>query len=140
VADEPIRITGLREFRRSLKRLDADAAQNMRYGFRDAASLIASTAKPKVPVGPAAGGHATSSIKASLSGTKVQVSEGGSRYRYMPWLDFGGRVGPNRSVVRPFRKKGRYIWAAFSDRHDEVLEKIQDTINDAARSAGLEVE
>lgn len=139
MADDMIRIVGLREFRRSVRRLDADAAKAMRFGFRDAAALVVSTAKPKVPTGPAAGGHAIASIKASTSATKVQVSEGGARYPYMPWLDFGGRVGPDRSVSRPFRKTGRYIWSAFAERHQEVLDQVEETIADAARAAGLDV-
>lgn len=136
---EPIRIVGLRELRRSLRRAGAEFPRALKAGFREAADLIVADAKPRVPTGPAAGGHAIRSIRPSSTASRVSVSEGGARFPYMPWLDFGGKVGPNNSVTRPFRKTGRYIWASFADRHDEVLDRVDEAIADSARQAGLDV-
>lgn len=139
MASEPVRIIGLRELNRSLRRVSRDAQKSLKDGFKKAADLIVQDAKPKVPSGPPAGGHAVRSIRPSSTGSRVSVSEGGARYPYMPWLDFGGKVGPNNSVTRPFRKTGRYIWAAFSDQHDQVMDAIDEAIADSARQAGLDV-
>jgi hypothetical protein len=58
-------------------------------------------------------GRAGGTIKAASTRTEARVSEGGARAPYMPWLDFGGRVGRKNSVKRPFLKEGRYIWKSF---------------------------
>ena len=92
------------------------------------------------PVRVGTRGRAKASIKARSVRTAVRVQEGGNKAPYMPWLDFGGRTGKNGSVVRPFMKEGRYVWWAFSQRREEVLQAAADAIADAARAAGLEVE
>lgn len=136
---KPIRIEGLRELSRGLKQVDREAAKQLRLAGNRAAQIVVNTAKPRVPIGPGIGGHAVSSIKAASTQTAARVSEGGKRFPYMPWLDFGGRVGPKRSVKRPFIKQGRYIWAAFADKRDEIEDVLEKGIVDVARNAGLEV-
>jgi hypothetical protein len=136
---EPIRIIGLRPLVRSLRRAGAEFPKALKAGFKEAAELIVADAKPKVPTGPPAGGHAVRSIRPSSTASRVSVSEGGARFPYMAWLDFGGKVGPNNSVTRPFRKTGRYIWSSFADRHAEVLDRVDEAVADAARQAGLDV-
>lgn len=138
---EPIKIEGLREFVRGLKRIDSDLPKTLKAGFKNAANLVVEDARPKVPVGPPAGGHAATSIRASSSANRIQVSEGNNgRFKYMPWLDFGGKVGINNSVSRPFIKKGRYIWASFADNQDQVQELLVEALNDTARAAGIDIE
>lgn len=135
----PIRVEGLREFSRALKRVDNEAPKGLRLAANRAADIVVRTAKPRVPLGPGIGGHAVTSIKAASTRTAARVSEGGKRYPYMPWLDFGGRVGPRKSVKRPFLKEGRYIWKAFAEKRDEIEEVLEDAIVQVARDAGLEV-
>jgi hypothetical protein len=136
---EPIRIDGLREFARNLRQLDKDLPKGIRLAGNEAAKLIIGDAKHRIPVGPATGGHATSSLKAKSTRTEVRVSAGGNRYPYYPWLDFGGKVGRNRSVSRPFLKTGRYIWHAFKDNKNEVEQAYLDGLMQVAKSAGIEV-
>lgn len=136
---KPIRVEGLREFSRALKRVDNEAPKQLRLAGNRAAQIVVDEAKPRVPIGPGVKGHAVSSIKASSTRTAARVSGGGKRFPYYPWLDFGGRVGPKRSVKRPFLKEGRYIWAAFADKRDEIEDVLQDAIVDVARNVGLEV-
>jgi hypothetical protein len=59
---------------------------------------------------------------------------------YYPWLDFGGRVGRSRSVVRPYLKQGRYIYRAYFANRDRFAQLLEDTLVDVARQAGLEVQ
>lgn len=136
---QPIRVEGLREFSRALKKVDNEAPKQLRLAGNRAAQIVVNEAKPRVPIGPGIKGHAVSSIKASSTRTAARVSGGGKRFPYYPWLDFGGRVGPKRSVKRPFLKQGRYIWAAFADKRDEIEETLEDAIIDVARNVGLEV-
>lgn len=150
MTDAQIKIDGLNEFVRSIKRLDADMPKVLRVGFNNAANIVVAYAKPKVPrkTGAAAG-----TIKATSTQTLVRVSEGSKRVPYMPWLDFGGTIGRRTAKKRKaaggtgrtgphrlFIKEGRYIWAGLAHEHDKVIDAVQQALNDAARSAGLVVD
>lgn len=137
---DPIKIKGLAEFQRNLKKLDKDLPKALRLAGNEAAELIVSKARPLVPTGPGRGGHAKQSIKAKSTRTAARVSGGGKRYPYYGWLDFGGRVGRDRSVRRPFLKDGRYIWKAFANNRGKVEETLEDALLEVARSAGVEVD
>lgn len=139
MAADPISITGLRKFSRDLKKIDNDLPKTLRVALNEAADVVVSDARPRVP---RRSGRAQRSIKARSTRTAVRVSGGGSRAPYYPWLDFGGRVGKARSIRRPFLKDGRFIYrayfdAAVRDRFSTVLEK---SLIKVAESAGVEVE
>jgi len=127
-----IRVSGLRELNRSLRSLDKEAPKALRLAGNKAALIIVNEAKPKVPIGPAAGGHAATSIKAASTRTAARVSAGSKRFPYMPWLDFGGRVGRNKTTVRKFIKTGRYVWKAYDDRRDEIVRTLSYELKKAA--------
>lgn len=138
MAPEPIKVEGLREFRRALKRATGEAPKGLRLAGNVAAKIVVDAAKPRVPTGPGKGGHASSSIKAASTQTAVRVSAGGKRYPYMPWLDFGGSVGPRKRSHRPFLKKGRYIWWAFDAHTDDVQQALIAELGGLARDAGMD--
>lgn len=134
---EPIHIEGLREFTRAVKKLDADLPKAVRLAGNTAAEIVVRAAKPRVPT---LTGRAAGSIRARSTQSEARVAEGGARVPYMPWLDFGGRVGRKHATKRPFIKKGRYIWAAFADHIPEIQDKLAESLADVARQAGLEVD
>lgn len=131
-----VRVEGLRELRLGLRRMDSGLARQIRLSGNEAAQIVVDTAKPRVP---RLTGRAAGSIRVASTQTSVGVREGGSRVPYMAWLDFGGRVGRNRSVYRPFIKEGRYIWSAFRDERELVLSTYSDALANTARNAGLDV-
>ena len=136
---EEISIRGLRELSRTLRQIDSDAPKGLRIAANRAAQIVVDAAKPRVPTGPARGGHARSSIKAASTRTAARVREGGKRFPYMPWLDFGGRVGRGDSVRRPFIKEGRFLWPAYSDNRPLVEAALREGLADVVRSAGARV-
>lgn len=136
-AIEPVKITGLAEFNRNLKKLDADLPKALRLAHNEAAQLIVDYAKPKVP---RKSGRAAGSIKAKSTRTESRVSGGSKRVSYYPWLDFGGRVGPKRSVHRPFIKEGRYLYPALGAQYDKFAELLEEKLIEVARQAGVEVD
>lgn len=138
--EEPIRIEGLRELNRRLRTLDKEAPKGLRLAGNEAAELIVDKAKPKIPIGPGIGGHASSSIRASSTRTSARVSAGSKRYPYYAWLDFGGRVGRRKATTRPFLKTGRYVWKAFAEERDQVERVLTKALDDVVTSAGLDVE
>jgi hypothetical protein len=120
-----------------VKKANADLPKAVRLAGNTAAEIVVKAAKPRVPV---QSGRAASTIRASSTRSEARVSEGGARAAYMPWLDFGGRVGRKHSVSRPFIKKGRYVWAAYADHIPQVQTALEESLADVARSAGLEVD
>lgn len=132
-----IAVAGLKEFGKSLRKLDSDLPKGIRIALNDAVTLVIDYARPRVPKRT---GRAAASLKAKSTRTKARLSMGGRRAPYMPWLDFGGKTGPKRSVVRPFLKEGRYVYKGLAERRDEITEVMERSILDIARQAGLEVD
>ena len=136
---EPIRVDGLAQFSRNLKKLDSEAPKALRLALNEAADVVVSDAKPRVPRRT---GKAQASIKARSTRTAVRVQEGGTRASYMPWLDFGGRVGRRRSVKRPFLKDGRYLYRSYFDKRNsgEFQQVLTRALLGVAAQAGVVVD
>ncbi len=136
---EAIKVVGLAEFNRSLKRLDAELPKALRVALNQAADVVVGAAQAQIPRRT---GRAAASIRAASTRTAVQVRAGGAKAKWYPWLDFGGRVGRKRSVKRAFIKEGRYLYAAYFRKRDsgEFGEILTAALLDVARQAGVEVE
>jgi len=134
---DAIRIDGLAEFSRNLKKLDSDLPKALRVALNEAADVVVAYARPLVPRRT---GRAQASIKARSTRTEVRVQGGSARAPYYPWLDFGGRVGRNRSVQRTFMKEGRYIYKGYFAKRAEFEEVLTRALVDVARQAGIEVD
>ena len=133
---EAIRIEGLKEFRAGLKRLDKDLPKGIRLALNSVVDIVVDDARPRIPRRT---GRAAASLKAQSTQSIARIKAGGSKAPYFPWLDFGGRTGPGKSVVRPFFKKGRYVWLSFADKRTEVTHALEGALSDVARGAGLDV-
>lgn len=133
---EAIRVRGLAEFSRALRKMDADRSKQLRLALNESAGIIVDWAKPRVPVRT---GAARRSLKAASTRTLARVSGGGSKAVYFGWLDFGGRVGRKNSVVREFRKHGRYIYQGYYANRNQFADVLESNLRRLARNAGLEV-
>jgi hypothetical protein len=132
----PIRVEGLAEFSRNLKKLNGDLPKALRIALNEAADIVVKGARPKVP---RRSGRAAASVKARSTRTSSRVVGGSNRVPYYPWLDFGGRVGKGKSVRRPFLKEGRYIYASYFANTDEYGKVLEEALLEVARQAGVEV-
>ena len=137
MAIDPIRVDGLRELNKSLRKMDADLPKQLRLVLNAAADIVVNDARPRIPTGPGAGGHVVSSLKSSSTRTEARVAFGSKRFPYAAWLDFGGKVGRKRSVSRPFLKQGRYLWKSYADNDQKVADKLEEGITALVREAGL---
>jgi hypothetical protein len=137
VSGEAIKVSGLREFQRNLKKLDAELPKALRLAFNGAAQVVVEDARPKVPT---LTGKAASTVKARSTQTASRVVGGGNKAPYYPWLDFGGKVGRRRSVTRPFLNSGRYIYDAYFDNRARYSELLLQGLLDVATAANLEVD
>lgn len=136
---EAIKITGLNEFVRNLKKLDADLPKMVRVAFNSAADVVVQAARPDIP---SRTGAAAGSVRAQSTQTAARITGGGRRAPYYPWLDFGGKVGRHKSVKRPFYKDGRYIYAAYFAKREagEFEQVMTEALLDVVRGAGFEVD
>lgn len=132
-----IRVAGLRDFQRQLKTMDAALPRQLRVALNNASQVVIDYAAPRFPRRT---GAAAASLKARSSQRVARIALGGRRAPYAPWLDFGGRVGPGRSVVRPFIKDGRYVYKGLAVKRDQITEIMASGLAQLARDAGLEVD
>ena len=133
---EPIKVTGLAEFNRNLRKLNTDLPKVLRIGLNESAQLVVDWAQPRVE---RRSGRAARSIKAKSTRTAARVIGGGPRVPYYPWLDFAGKVGPKRSVQRPLRPEGRHIYPGLGEQRDEIHRALVNSLINVADSAGIEV-
>lgn len=136
VAVDGIRIEGLREFQAALREMDGESQKQLRVALNEAAEIVAAAARRKVPT---RSGKARQSVKASSSQREARVQGGSARVPYYGWLDYGGKVGPKRSVLRPFKRQGRYLYPAFHSEEDQVQTALEDALVALVRGAGLDV-
>lgn len=134
---DPIRIEGLAEFQRNLRRLDADLPKALRIAFNDATGIVVDYARPRIP---RRSGRAQGTLKARSTRTMARVSAGSKRVPYYPWLDFGGKGPNNRPAQRKFYKEGRYLWKALVVKRDEFQTALEGALVGVVRQAGIEVD
>lgn len=132
---EPIPIEGLRDLVRRLRQVDADLPKAMRLAANEAAQVVVDEAQRHVP---RRSGKAAKSIKARSTRTAARVDSGGNRAPYMPWLDYGGKVGKNDSASRPFIADGRYVYPAFRSKRQQVEDTYRAALDRIIVGAGLE--
>lgn len=133
---EPIRIEGLAQLNRSLKRLDSELPKGLRLAHNEAANIVVDEARRRIP---SVSGRARASVKARSTRTASRVSAGSKRAPYVPWLDYGGegRV-KGRPPKREFRKGGRYVYPSFHDKRDEFTQVLERALLQTVSAAGLE--
>lgn len=132
-----IRVTGLREFQRALKAMDAGLPRQLRLALNEAAKEVIDYAQPRIPRRT---GRAAGSLKARSSQREARIAVGGRRAPYYPWLDFGGQGRrKGRPAKREFIREGRYVYPALAARRDRVTEIMANALAQLARDAGLEV-
>jgi hypothetical protein len=134
---DPIRIDGLKQFRANLKSLDRELPKALRLAFNEAAEIVVTDARGRVP---SKSGKARASVKAKSTQAYSRIAGGGNKAPYYPWLDFGGRVGRNKSVKRPFLKDGRFIYNAYFRNLGRYAEVLQKSLIKLADQAGVEVD
>lgn len=135
-AIDPIKVEGLRQFQAALKAMDGESQKQLRVALNKAADLVADAASAKVP---RRSGRAAASLRAQSSQREARVMGGSKKVSYYPWLDFGGRIGKDKSVHRPFIQRGRYIYPAYVSEYPKVMEALAGALEELARNAGLEV-
>lgn len=133
---EPIKVQGLKQFSRTLKKTSDDAPKALRLANNEAADIVVAWARPRVAT---RSGAAAKTVKAKSTRTEARVSGGSSKASYYAWLDFGGKVGRKKSVSRPYIKAGRYIYPGYAENVAQVQDVLVASLIKLATDSGLEV-
>jgi hypothetical protein len=135
---DAIKITGLADFTRNIKKLDANLPKVLRLAFNEASTMIVQDAQTGMPTKT---GRAKRSIKAKSTRSEARIAGGGARAPHYPWLDFGGegRV-KGRPPARTFIKQGRYLYASYFKLRPELVRALEEGLVDVARQAGIDVD
>ncbi len=131
MSNASIEVVGLKEFAKSVKQIDRELPKAIRMTLNESVDLIAKPARADVPRGK---GKAAKSVRTASTSNKARIRAGGKRAPYYPWLDFGGKVGRNRSVSRTYKKGGRYIYPNYRRLRDSG--KFQDSMQEGLQSVG----
>ena len=130
-----LEITGIKELQKSLLDVDRDLPKELAAGLAEASEIVAAGTRARMPRRT---GRAAESVKVRKQQRGASLAIGGNKAEYTPWLDFGGRVGRNKSVVRPFLKEGRYVYPTLKDKRPEVEAKVDEVMKRLAERAGFD--
>jgi hypothetical protein len=130
-------VTGLRDLSSALKAAEDGAQKQVASALKEIAEGVAADVRSRVPH---KSGRAAASYRARGSVGGAAIAFGGPKAAYVPWLDFGGRVGRDKSVKRPVVKGGRYLYPAIADNMRDIEEKVAQAIEDITARYGFKVE
>ena len=131
---DPIKIDGLRDLQAALKAADGESQKQIRVVLNEAAEIVVAGARPLIP---RRSGKLAASLKAASGQRDANVKLGGAKLGYAGWIEFGGRVGRNQSVRRPFVPAGRSVYPAVRRREADISRVMEDGLTRLAQSAGL---
>lgn len=132
-----LQIDGLKQYQKSLRRLDSDLPKALRVALNGCADFLIDKTRPQIPK---RSGKAAGSLTARSTRTAVRIAVGGRAAPYYPWLDFGGAVGRDNSVVRPFYKEGRYLYPTLRKNSDEFAKITRGALVAVGRDAGIDID
>lgn len=133
-----IKVQGLKELTKDLRRLDSDGPwrAELRDAGKGAAEIVATTAKRTAmsASNPRMGSRAAGSIRA-LAGQRRAAVAGGRAS--IPW--YGGHEFGSRKYAQfpPKRKDGYHLWPAAEKERPKVVEFYTDAVDDLMKKHGL---
>lgn len=125
MADIDLRVEGLRDLNRTLKKIADDAPKVLKEANLKAARLIVADALPRVPVGTSPydrhPGALKASIKALATPTTARMKAGSAAVPYAPAVHWG--TGPREGQKGPHNiKRNAFLW----DAREKLLREVRD--------------
>lgn len=131
-SSESIRITGLNEFIKEIKRLDdATLTKELKNAHYEVASVVVNKARQTTST--RLENKAAGSLRASRTSNRAQITYGGPAYPYA----MGAEFGSNRyRQFRPHRGRvGYFLYPAIRASSHEILEIYKRAIDDIFHKA-----
>lgn len=87
---------------------------------------------------PVRSGRLAASIKPALTQRQGKVAyTSPTSVPYSGFIEFGGAVGRNKSVKRPFIRQGRYLFPAAEEERNPVMRTLEQELTNLIKRAGL---
>ena len=132
-----VEIDGLPQVNAALAALAVAADHRLDETGDDVADAVATRTRAVFPTGPAARGHARSSIGVEhRPGMAATVTEGSAQYPYTAFIEFGGNVGRRHSVRRAWIKGGRYLFRQYHLIKPTIEPRMHEALRVACRESG----
>ena len=112
----------LAELTAALRDLDDDIGDLAMSLLEDISRDIAADVRARVP-------YRTGRARQSYKVTGHSITFGGEQAPYVPWLEFGGKVGRKKTTKRPYIRKGRYLYPAIAENLDDIEKRVDDLIS-----------
>lgn len=145
-----VNVTGLRELRTATRRLEPTMVPVLRdelKGVVRTATLgavkrrIASDLRSPTVRKKRQSGRLLDSVRVTSGGNTIYIVGGKAKVPYYGWRDFGGVLKPvgrrRNTQVRPFLKRGRYIYPAIDETSAALVDAAGDAFDKAARRLGF---
>lgn len=126
--DFDVRVDGLKEFRRDLKRVEPEAAKALQKELRAAVGKVAIEA---AATAPRKSGTLARSFRPFTRGNTAGVY---SDVPYAPVLEYGGTIEPKGTPIKIRRYET--VTKAVIRQQEAIVDHIGDAMDDAARRAG----
>lgn len=133
--DTKVEVRGIREVRSALNQVDKELGRKLRDELAKVSEVVLDEARPHVARRT---GSAVGSMKVRKQTAGAAIAVGGNKAPYYPWLDFGGRVGRNKSVQREFVKEGRYLYPAIKRKRRVIDDMLDEMLSRLLKQAGFE--
>lgn len=131
---EPLKIEGLKDFQAALRDAEEGLQKQLRVVFNEAADAVVASARPFIP---RRSGRLAGTLKASSGQREASVKLGGVKTPYAGFIEFGGRVGRRRSVIRRFVPGGRSLYPAVQREEGQLTDIMARGLERLADEAGL---
>lgn len=134
-AVEPIKIQGLRELQAQLRAFDGESQKRLSVVLNEVGEIVRADAARRVP---SRSGRAKASLRTRSSQREAIVMGGSKKVPYYGWLEFGGRIGRDKSQRRTYVADGRYLYPTIAMNRPDIARRLEAGLAEAARAAGLE--
>ncbi len=132
-----IQVDGLTDLQRSLREVKKAAPREIKAFSVEVAGLIVKKGRPLVPKRT---GKAQRSWRVASDANGAKVAYGGATAPWMPWIDFGGRVGKKKSVKRPYIQGGRYLYPTIAKYQPQTQKIADDAMEKIMTDVGIKVD
>lgn len=134
-----VRVEGLADFQKELKRLDQKLPRELQKANKRAAELVADAARTRATGLGSVAAKAAPSIKAAAEQRRSKVSIGGARYPFALGAEFGGQGRPTTMQFAPWSGSdtgaGYFLYPAIRETRDEFMDAYDDAIEQLTREA-----
>lgn len=139
--DGAVRVDGLRELRRDVRRVSPELVPLLRNNLKRAGDSVVSSARRRLRSSIRNQGRSDGSTEGTLrvtsGGNVIYIKGGNAGHPHYGWLDFGGQlkpIGGRRNLQsRPKIKKGRYIYPAIAENNRQIADGVKQAVEASLR-------